>query len=767
MLRKILNSRFWRRLDIPPKRALLMVGAVSLVFTLARQFNSVENLEMKGSRFAEFNFRHWMKRDPPVDPRIMIFGFGDSSLNELKEEELDLEDWTRVLSVVAKNHPRVVIIDKVFSAPKGIEGAHDFVSTLKSFDFPVVAGAFISSSPISSRPLQAIPKLSLFFPGEDASMEMEELQWLSYEAGLPYGPSLEIRDGFAGVGHVMYSGSLTVKPVLRLSRQDVIPASALFAAKEFHFKLGELYADGRKVPLDAKGRTIVNLSYPGAYFDRTSRLSTLVKKARNGEAVHLPKDSVVIILPAMYTGSSDMQPSPFGPLPGGYFVTAVASSVLNGKWVTQFRFGWSLILFSGVLGYLILFLNSGWGVLLSLSGISTGIGLLGLWSFSSLNFEIPWLVSLISFFSTAFLILFENARIARRKLQSFGEAEKDFAVVIEPSLPTDGVRLGRYHILESLGSGGMGDVFRAKAYGAGGFEKEFAIKRINAKRWPNASTVKLFEEEARLNSVLSHANIAQVFEFVRMNETYLMVMEFVRGKNLAQVLFEANAKNIPVPISLTVRIINEVCKGLEYAHLKTDEKGAPLNIIHRDISPQNVMLSYEGAVKLIDFGIAKGRFHSELTAAGIIKGKFAFMSPEQARGIEIDQRSDLFSVGLVLFEMLSGTRVFEGETAADTLAKVVECRIPSPQSLNLKLPQELSNLLGKVLSKDRDLRHRNASELQLDLEKVIDGYPRESFTQTLSGLLHTLFPHDFGPVKFVIPVEPEPPQELILKTRRT
>ena len=199
----------------------------------------------------------------------------------------------------------------------------------------------------------------------------------------------------------------------------------------------------------------------------------------------------------------------------------------------------------------------------------------------------------------------------------------------------------------------------------------------------------------------------------------------------------------PLPTPLSVYIIDEVCRGLEYAHQKKDfNTGASLNIVHRDISPPNIMISYEGAVKLIDFGIAKGRFQREETVMGSLKGKFAYMSPEQASGMEVDQRSDLFSVGLVLYELLTGAKIMAGETDFETIRNVMACHIPQARMLNPTLPAELDALLRKCLAKDPTARYSSATALRQDLYHILDGYRSQSPVQSLSNLLREVFKAD-------------------------
>lgn len=276
-------------------------------------------------------------------------------------------------------------------------------------------------------------------------------------------------------------------------------------------------------------------------------------------------------------------------------------------------------------------------------------------------------------------------------------------------------------LLERIASGGMAEVYRAKASGAGGFEKELAVKRILPSYTNNDDFRRMFEYEARLSSQLTHANIVQIYDFVKAGDTYLLSMEFVDGKNLRQVVNKVKKNNFILPIELSVFIINEVCKGLEYAHSKKDSiSGKSLNVIHRDMSPQNIMLSYDGAVKIVDFGIAKAKDRVDETRSGVIKGKFGYMSPEQANGIPVDHRSDIFSTGIILFELLTGKRLFATDNDLATLKLIQECVIPSPVRINPKIPVELEKILLKALTKDLKLRYQSAGSFHRNLQEFLN-----------------------------------------------
>lgn len=283
--------------------------------------------------------------------------------------------------------------------------------------------------------------------------------------------------------------------------------------------------------------------------------------------------------------------------------------------------------------------------------------------------------------------------------------------------------------MERIATGGMAEVYRAKASGAGGFEKQLAIKRILPSYSQNEEFRRMFEYEARLSSHLTQANIVQIYDFVKAGDTYLLSMEFVDGKNLRQFLNKIKKLNITVPFEFSLYVINEVCKGLEYAHNKRDElSNLPLNIIHRDMSPQNIMLSYEGSVKIVDFGIAKAKDRVDETRSGVIKGKFGYMSPEQANAETVDHRTDIFSTGIILFELLTNRRLFSADSDMATLKLIQTCIVPPPSKINPKITPELEKIVLKALAKDFKLRYNNASQFHQSLQEYL-GKHYPSFTQ--------------------------------------
>ncbi len=265
----------------------------------------------------------------------------------------------------------------------------------------------------------------------------------------------------------------------------------------------------------------------------------------------------------------------------------------------------------------------------------------------------------------------------------------------------------------------MAEVFRAKSFGVEGFERIVAIKRILPQMAEDEEFIKMFKDEARIASQLTHQNIVQIYELGKHDDQYFISMDYVAGRDLRLMLdrFKRQRKLMPAPMACF--LISKVAEALDYAHRKKSPTGKELKIIHRDVSPQNVIISYEGEVKLCDFGIAKAVTQSTRTQAGVLKGKFAYMSPEQVRGQTIDHRSDLFALGVIFFEMLTGERLFLGESDFSTLEAVRSARIPAPTRYNQDLPKKLEKIVMKMLAKDRRRRYQWASEIHGDLHEYL------------------------------------------------
>jgi serine/threonine protein kinase len=271
----------------------------------------------------------------------------------------------------------------------------------------------------------------------------------------------------------------------------------------------------------------------------------------------------------------------------------------------------------------------------------------------------------------------------------------------------------RYTITERLDHGGMAEVFRGVAESMEGFKKNVAIKRILPNLTKNQKFVSMFLDEARLSLFLQHANIVQVFDISRTpDNAYFLVMEFVDGCNLKGLIERQKQKNKRIDVGHTIYLMIECCKALHYAHsLEHPETNEPLGIVHRDISPPNILLSKNGEVKLVDFGLAKANSQIESTDPGVVKGKFSYLSPEAASGLPVDHRADVFAVGIILWELFTGKRLFFGDTDYQTVELVRQAKVPALQPLNSEIEPELEQVVRKALSKDPEDRYQNAADL--------------------------------------------------------
>lgn len=286
-------------------------------------------------------------------------------------------------------------------------------------------------------------------------------------------------------------------------------------------------------------------------------------------------------------------------------------------------------------------------------------------------------------------------------------------------------RFGKYILLEKLASGGMAEIYLAKSLGAQGVNKFLAVKRILPQFCENPEFKEMFREEAKVSVNLRHSNVVPIFDFGEEKNQFFLVMEYVEGRNMRQILNELKKQQIQFSIEQICYMVREAAGGLDHAHRCIDgSTGRPLNIIHRDISPQNIMVSFEGEVRIIDFGIAKAESQLEATKAGTLKGKFGYMSPEQADGQTIDVRTDIFSLGIVLWELLANDRLFTASSEAAILRKIRECQIPSIRKINPNVPPELEKIVNKVLAKDPNLRYQTAAALHKDLNRFLNtSYP--------------------------------------------
>ncbi|MCP4606619.1 MAG: protein kinase [Proteobacteria bacterium] len=278
------------------------------------------------------------------------------------------------------------------------------------------------------------------------------------------------------------------------------------------------------------------------------------------------------------------------------------------------------------------------------------------------------------------------------------------------------IPFGKYYLLDRISVGGMAEVFKAKAFGVEGFERLIAVKRILPSIAEDEEFITMFIDEAKIAVQLQHANIAQIFDLGKVSDSYFIALEYVSGKDMRSIFDRMRNNGQAIPIPMAAYITMKICEGLDYAHNKKDAAGRDLNLVHRDVSPQNVLVSYDGETKIIDFGIAKAAGKAGKTQAGILKGKFGYMSPEQVRGLPLDRRSDIFAVGICLWEMVTGERLFVGESDFSTLEKVRNVEITPPSTYNRRINEDVEKIVLKALSKEVEDRYQSAMDLHDDLQ---------------------------------------------------
>ncbi len=298
---------------------------------------------------------------------------------------------------------------------------------------------------------------------------------------------------------------------------------------------------------------------------------------------------------------------------------------------------------------------------------------------------------------------------------------------------------GAYTLLKRLAVGGMAEVYVAKARGIGGFEKLVAIKVIHPRLSEDEHFVQMLVEEAKLTVLLTHGNIAQTFDLGCIDETYCIVMEYVDGADTYRILRRCEAQERQVPIDICAYLMSEVMNGLDYAHRKRDSSGRPLDVVHRDISPQNVLVSHTGEVKLVDFGIAKAALRTGQTEAGVIKGKYYYMSPEQAWGDNVDQRSDIFSAGVVLYELLTGEMVYQADNIPALIDSVRKAEIVPPSFRRPEIPTALEKVVLRSLAKKPEDRYQNAHEMAQELSTFLYTVSASFTAQRLADFMDSLY----------------------------
>lgn len=302
-----------------------------------------------------------------------------------------------------------------------------------------------------------------------------------------------------------------------------------------------------------------------------------------------------------------------------------------------------------------------------------------------------------------------------------------------------GTRFGKYTLLNRIAVGGMAEVFLARQEGLEGFEKTICIKRIRPHLSSQPNFVRMFLNEAKLAAQLNHPNVVQIYDLGRVNDSYFIAMEYISGRDMSRIIPKAEKAGIPFPMIYALRIASNVCEGLYYAHTKTDAYGNPLNVVHRDITPENILVSFNGTVKIVDFGIAKANTQLEQTRAGEIKGKLSYMSPEQCMGHVLDARSDLFSFGSVIYEWITGYKLFTGENEMAILKSIIDGKIYPPSYFKEDVPEAVERILMKALEKDRNKRYQSAWEMQFDIDTYLASSEFTPSNIHLSNFLKQIF----------------------------
>lgn len=298
----------------------------------------------------------------------------------------------------------------------------------------------------------------------------------------------------------------------------------------------------------------------------------------------------------------------------------------------------------------------------------------------------------------------------------------------------------RFRLEKKLADGGMGSVYQVVQLGAEGFEKTMALKTILQDYTENQEFVDMFIGEAKLVADLVHQNIVQIYQLGKIKNVYYIAMEYIDGIDAGQFIDKHVDKGMEIPVELAVFIASRVCRGLEYAHGKTDRNGKPLGVVHRDISPGNIMMTLEGVVKITDFGIAKARNLMLDQEGEVLLGKIHYMSPEQAQFMHTDGRSDIFSLGVVFYELLTGKPLFKGENTIQTLETVTQAKIPPIREVNPKVPEAVVRIIEKALHRDRAERYQTAGDMGYDLEYYMYHDRFGPTNVTLAKYLRKLYP---------------------------
>ena len=309
--------------------------------------------------------------------------------------------------------------------------------------------------------------------------------------------------------------------------------------------------------------------------------------------------------------------------------------------------------------------------------------------------------------------------------------------------------LGKYRLIAELGHGGMAQVFLALARGPAGFNKLAVIKQIREQLADDPEFLTMFLDEARLAARLNHPNVVQTNEVGEDGKRYFICMEYLEGQPLNRIIQRVGRDN-GIPLGLQLRVLCEALAGLHHAHELTDYDGTPLQVVHRDVTPHNVFVTYAGQVKVVDFGIAKALSQSAETKAGVLKGKVAYMAPEQARGDKVDRRADIFSVGVMMWEALVGRRMFKGLTDVVIIQKIVNGQLQSPRSASPTVDEKLDAVCMKALAHNRDERYETAADFQAAIEQALEGIGDRSNLRDAGKLIQQHFEAERGRIKTLV-----------------
>jgi TonB family protein len=304
--------------------------------------------------------------------------------------------------------------------------------------------------------------------------------------------------------------------------------------------------------------------------------------------------------------------------------------------------------------------------------------------------------------------------------------------------PADGVKFGQYVLLEKIATGGMAEVWKARMRGVEGFQKTVAIKKILPHLSDNQDFIEMFVDEAKLAAQLNHNNIIHIYDLGKIQSSYYIAMEYIDGYDLKTILKKGQDRDHPMTVELALFVASKIASALDYAHRKRDFEDKEMGLVHRDVSPQNVLVSQDGDIKLCDFGIAKAASKASHTQAGALKGKLQYMSPEQAWGRHIDRRSDIFALATVLFEMLTGRKLFTGDNELSILEQVREARVTRPSEINDEVTPEIDAIVLKALQKDPERRYQTAGEMARDIDQILYSFKPTPTNADIAIHMHRL-----------------------------